>query len=117
MNWKHIREEEDIRSIAVRSHSIPCFIFKHSTSCPISSIAKMRLEGDWSLAEDQAEVYFLDLLRYRFLSQLIAQDFEVHHESPQLLLIKEGECVYDNSHLDINMAEIEEYFQQQTQTE
>lgn len=72
----------------------------------------MRLEGDWSLAEEQLEVYFLDLIRYRVLSQLIAQHFEVQHESPQVLLIRDGECVYDNSHLDINMAEIEEYFQQ-----
>lgn len=112
MNWKHIQEESDIHAIAERSQQIPCLIFKHSTSCPISSIAKMRLEGDWSLTEDQVEVYFLDLIRYRPLSQLIAEHFEVHHESPQVLLIRDGECVYDNSHLDINMAEIEEYFQQ-----
>lgn len=112
MNWHPITETSDVYAIEERSRAIPCLIFKHSSSCPISGLAKMRLEGDWDFAEDQLEVYFLDLLRYRPISALIAEHFAVHHESPQVLLIRDGLCTYDNSHLDINVAEIHECYDQ-----
>lgn len=108
MNWKSLTSTQDVLDLAERSKEIPCLIFKHSTRCPISSIAKMRLEGDWDFKTDDIEVYFLDLISYRTVSQFIATHFAVHHESPQVLIIKDGMCIYDNSHLDINVAELHE---------
>ncbi|MEL6140464.1 MAG: bacillithiol system redox-active protein YtxJ [Bacteroidota bacterium] len=108
MNWKSLTSTQDVLDLAERSKVVPCLIFKHSTSCPISSIARMRLEGDWSFPAENPEPYFLDLLRYRQVSHFIAEHFAVHHESPQILLIKDGMCVYDNSHLDISIAELAE---------
>lgn len=50
-------------------------------------------------------LYFLDLIKYRDISNQIAQDFQVHHQSPQLLLIKDGECILDQSHSGISLEE------------
>ena len=106
MNWTPINELHDVEAIIERSKNVPCLILKHSTTCPISSLAKHRLEKQWSDAEKGIEPYYLDLLRYRDISHQIAATFGVRHESPQVLLIKNGECVYDASHLDIRVDEL-----------
>lgn len=111
MNWKPITSVNDVNDITERSHGVPCMIFKHSTSCPISSIAKMRMEGSWDFTPEEMEVYYLDLLRYRDISRFIADHFAVHHESPQVLLIRDGICTYDNSHLDISVEELHECYE------
>ena len=82
-------------------------IFKHSTSCTISATAKNRLERQWDGAGlEEVTPYYLDLLAYRPISNLVAQTFDVEHQSPQLLLIKDGVCQYDASHLGINLNEL-----------
>ena len=108
MNWKFVNQSDQISEIITRSYKVPCLIFKHSTRCNISSIAKFRLEDDWSFDENTVEPYFLDLLQYRSLSNEVSERFQVWHESPQILLIVNGECVFDTSHLDISVAEIQE---------
>jgi bacillithiol system protein YtxJ len=75
-------------------------------------MAKMRLEQNWDFKADEVEVYYLDLLQYRSISNEIAERFGVYHESPQLLLIQNGSCVYDASHLDISVAELKDCFVQ-----
>ena len=110
MKWQTLSKAEDLNQLIDRSRVIPCLIFKHSTRCPISSIAKHRLEADWDFSDDELEPYFLDLIAYRHLSHEIAETFSVHHESPQVLLIRDGLCTYDNSHLDINLAELRECY-------
>lgn len=108
MNWIPLESVSQINKIIERSNEIPCVIFKHSTRCSISSMAKFRLEGDWDFSTDKMEAYYLDLIAYRDVSNQLAETFSVHHESPQLLLIKNGECIYDSSHLDITVDEIRE---------
>lgn len=110
MKWQTLSQAVDLEHLIDRSRVIPCLIFKHSTRCPISSIAKHRLEADWDFKAEELEPYFLDLIAYRQLSQQIAETFGVHHESPQVLLIRDGQCTYDNSHLDINLAELHECY-------
>ena len=100
--------EAEVEHLKKRSEEIPCLIFKHSTRCNISSIAKYRLESDWIFGADETETYFLDLLKCRTTSDFVADTFGVYHESPQLLLIINGECVYDASHLDISVDELKE---------
>ena len=80
-------------------------IFKHSTRCSISLMAKRKLEMDKENLPDEVSLYFLDLIKYRDLSAKIASDFQVHHESPQVLLIKDGECILDQSHGGISVDE------------
>ncbi|MBC7615132.1 MAG: bacillithiol system redox-active protein YtxJ [Pedobacter sp.] len=83
-------------------------IFKHSTRCSVSMMAKRRFEMDWDLLPKEINLYFLDLISYRSISAEIAELFQVHHESPQLLVIKNGECVLDSSHGDISAEEVVE---------
>jgi bacillithiol system protein YtxJ len=68
-------------------------------------MAKRRFELDWENLPDNVPLYFLDLIKYRDLSNQVAQDFQVHHQSPQLLLIKDGECILDQSHGGISLEE------------
>jgi len=106
MNWIPLQSEEQIQEIIKKSHEKAQVIFKHSTRCSISSMAKGRL--DRSSAPENAEFYYLDLIAFRDISNKVSSEFDVHHESPQILLIKNGECVYDESHGSISMDEIEE---------
>jgi bacillithiol system protein YtxJ len=106
ITWNMLDSEVGLEQLVDRSFEVPCLIFKHSTRCNISSIAKYRLEDDWSF--DNLETYYLDLIQHRSLSATIAERFSVHPESPQVLLIIKGECVYDASHLDISIAELRE---------
>lgn len=77
-------------------------VFKHSTRCSISSMAKSRLERNWLLPDDTLPVYYLDVLNYRFLSNHIAEQTGVKHESPQMIVWKEGAIVYHASHSAIS---------------
>lgn len=106
MNWINLTEEPQLEIIKEQSNNQPVVIFKHSTRCATSSMAKNRLERE--AAPEHTLFYFLDLIRYRSVSNKVAEDFQVHHESPQILVIKNGECVYKDSHNGINMADIEE---------
>ena len=108
MNWINLTNAQELNQIVERSHKVPCLIFKHSTRCSISFMAKHRLEAQWDFDASQIEPYYLDLISYRNISNEIAERFQVHHESPQMLLIKEGECIHDASHLDISVEEIKE---------
>ena len=106
MNWIPLKSEDELFEIIEKSRSKPQIIFKHSTRCSISSMAKSRLER--SRVPENTDFYFLDLIAHRNISNKVAGEFNVFHESPQILLIKNGECVYDESHAAIRMDELEE---------
>ena len=103
MIWINLTTEEQLDQIKVQSNTKPQIIFKHSTRCSISSMAKNRLEKS---RQPDIDFYILDLIKYRSISNKIAEDFKVYHESPQILVIKNGECMYDESHSGIAMEEI-----------
>ncbi len=71
-------------------------------------MAKKKFEFEWDALPEETPVYFLDLLSYRHISNTIAEIFKVHHESPQLLLIKDGECIFESSHGEISAEEAAE---------
>ena len=106
MNWTVLNSEEQLAEIINKSHSKAQVIFKHSIRCSISSMVKSRLEK--SAAPDSIDFHYLDLINYRSLSNKIAEDLNVSHESPQVLFIKDGECIYDESHMAIRMDDIAE---------
>ncbi len=107
MNWKPLQSVEQIAQIRERSKEIPCMIFKHSIRCSISSVAKARLSNQWNFGTEQVEAYYLDLINFRAVSNEVARTFEVYHESPQVLLLQDGNCIYDASHLDISVGQLE----------
>ncbi len=106
MKWIKLINIQQLATIDTASKSTPCLLFKHSTRCNISAIAKMRLEDDWNFGEKELQPYYLDLIAHRDISAAIAEKYSVHHESPQVLLIQNGECVFDASHLDISVSEL-----------
>jgi monothiol bacilliredoxin len=106
MQWKDITNPTQIGEIKQQpGYSL---IFKHSTRCSVSAMAKRRFELDWEAIPADTSLYFLDLISYRNISSQIAETFQVHHESPQILLIKDGDCILDASHSDISAEEVAE---------
>jgi len=104
IQWKTISSPDMANEAIQSSHDQAIVIFKHSTTCPISGIAKMRLEGDWDL--ENLPAYYIDVRSDRESSLHIAEALQVHHESPQMIIVSNGEAVYDSSHLDINIQEV-----------
>lgn len=109
MNWNKLRTHEQITQIKTESKDVPVLIFKHSTRCNISQATLDRLERNWKEEElPPMKLYFLDLLSYRQISDLIASEFDVWHESPQVLIIKNERSTFDSSHFDISYQNIKE---------
>jgi bacillithiol system protein YtxJ len=104
MKWHPINSIDQLEQIKTASFTTPQVIFKHSTTCSISRMALDRFER--ATAPENVDFHYLDLLNYRSISSEIATFFEVHHESPQVILIKNGECIYDESHYGIMMDEL-----------
>ncbi len=102
--WKELSSLEQIEDIKKNSSNYPVIIYKHSTRCAISSVALDRLERQWDLKE--IDFYYLDLIQYRNVSNAIEKVFGVYHQSPQILLIKNGNSVYDASHMAINYNDL-----------
>jgi len=106
MQWKNITDLSQISEIQKeKGYSV---IFKHSTRCSVSLMAKRKFESDWEVIPEETNLYFLDLINHRNISSQIAETFQVHHESPQILVIKDGDCVLDASHSDISADEVAE---------
>ena len=101
INWTELTDVLQLQEIDAISNEKPVVIFKHSTRCSISRMALKQFEREFDL-NDTVDAYFLDLISHRDISNQIAQKFNVYHESPQLILIKNGKAVYDVSHSDID---------------
>lgn len=107
MNWNKLTLEQQLEAIKEESAQHPVVIFKHSTKCSISKMALDRLERAWN-EQEMAGVkpYYLDLLSYRNISNLIADMFGIQHESPQVIVVSNGKPVLDLSHYDIEYRQI-----------
>lgn len=107
MNWEKITSVEDLKNINQVSENQKIMIFKHSTTCAISATVLARMERKWNDEKAKGIIpYYLDLLSFRELSTQIAQHYGIKHESPQVLIITKGKCVYNASHYDISFEEI-----------
>lgn len=105
INWINLTDLGQLNEIISLSHEKPVAIFKHSTRCSVSRMALRQFEKEFDLS-DKVTAYFLDLIAYRDVSDEIAIRFNVQHQSPQLVLIKEGKAVYSASHSDIDAEEL-----------
>ena len=104
MKWIPLLYEQQLEDIKKNSSHTPQVIFKHSSRCSLSSMARNRL--DRTETPEGIDFYFLDIINHRNISNKIANDFQIHHESPQVLIINKGTCVYDESHSGIDMDDI-----------
>ena len=108
VEWKQLIDLGQLNEIINLSTEKSVVIFKHSTRCSVSRMALKQFENEFDLY-DKVTPYFLDLLEHRDISSEIAKRFGVEHQSPQLLLIKEGKSVYDASHSDIEAEDLKRY--------
>ena len=109
INWIRLTNIDQIKQIRSLSKSETVFIFKHSTRCGISKMVIKRFENMFNESMSNVKVYYLDLLNYRDISNEIAVSFEVIHQSPQLLIIKNEVSVFNTSHQDITNITLQDY--------
>lgn len=107
MPWRRLTELSQLDEIAEASKSKPQAIFKHSTTCGISRMVIRQLESQYDIDPSQLDIYYLDLKAYRAVSDEVGYRFQVMHQSPQMILIKNGTAVYADSHGAINAAVLE----------
>ncbi|MGB1204616.1 MAG: bacillithiol system redox-active protein YtxJ [Chitinophagales bacterium] len=106
LNWKTLASETDLNAAIDASNNKNIILFKHSTRCSISSMAKSRLERGWNISEAEADIYYLDLIQYRSVSNAIAANLDVVHQSPQVIVVRNGKAIYDASHSAIDAQSI-----------
>ena len=104
-NWLVLNDEKSYIDAIDTSFNEPILIFKHSTRCSISTLALNRIESK-SEGKSINCCYYLDLLSFRDISNKIEEDFNVFHQSPQILVIKNGKCIFHTSHNNISWSAI-----------
>lgn len=108
-NWKTISSEKDVMALIDNSLHRPQIIFKHSTRCGISAYAESRLIDGSGLLEPKADIHYLDLLAHRGVSDFIAKELGIRHQSPQVIVLKNKKVVYSATHHSIDAALIASY--------
>ncbi len=109
VKWHQIKSMDDLDAIDQKSKDKLQVIFKHSTRCSISSMALNRVEREFSIDEDKVDMNFLDLIQYRAISNQIADKYGVYHESPQMIILKNGEVCHHSSHNGIDINVVKEF--------
>ncbi|MDO6472065.1 bacillithiol system redox-active protein YtxJ [Maribacter sp. 1_MG-2023] len=107
--WIPLNSVAQLSDIKEVSSSKPQLIFKHSTSCGISRMVLNMFKSSYGLEDGQMDLYFLDLLANRDVSNAVADEFGVMHQSPQLLIVKNGVVVVHDSHNAISNIKLEQY--------
>lgn len=105
MNWIPLNDPAQLAEIDQLSAGKPVLILKHSTRCNISAAALARLERS-NPPEQLEPAFYLDLLQYRSLSNAIEARYGIEHASPQVLIIRNGKCVFDTSHFGIVFRDV-----------
>lgn len=105
--WKNLESQEQLNQLLETSNEKPVAIFKHSTRCSISAMALNRLQREWNKEEMKPiDFYYLDLISYRDVSNKISEKLNVQHQSPQLIVIKNGKAAYHTSHMGVSYQEL-----------
>lgn len=108
INWKSLTTTAEVDELIKSSNLKPQLIFKHSTTCGISAHMKMQFEAEWQINNEDVDVHYLDLLAYREVSNYIAEVSSVYHQSPQVILFKNGGAIANASHQAIKANAISE---------
>lgn len=106
INWRTLKDLEGLDTWNDMSFQKPVVFFKHSIRCSISSMAKDRFERGWIYNDEEIIPVYLDLINHRDVSNRIAELYGIDHESPQILLVKNGKCVHTNSHNSIDPSKL-----------
>lgn len=107
--WLKLTRTEQLEEILQQSKETPVAIFKHSTTCGVSRMALRNFERDFEVEEGKIKLYYLDLHAFREVSDKIGYTFQVLHQSPQLIIVKDGEAVHHASHYGIQAMDLLQY--------
>lgn len=107
--WKKLTRLEQLGDVKEASKTRPVVIFKHSTTCGISRMVLRTFERDYAVEDGKIDLYYLDLLAFRDVSNEVAIQFQVVHQSPQLLIIQNESTVHHASHQGIQASDIEKF--------
>lgn len=107
--WLRLTRLEQLSEIKEQSKGKPVAIFKHSTTCGISKMALRNFERAYTLTDEQMKLYYLDLKAFRDVSDEVGYTFQVIHQSPQLIVIKNGVAVAHASHHSIRAEELQKF--------
>lgn len=106
IQWIPLTSSSQLEEIKQLSNKASVFLFKHSTRCGISKVVIKQFEALFKEEHQHLKVYYLDLLNYRAISNQIAETFEITHQSPQLIVVKNGVSVFNTSHNDITLIDL-----------
>ncbi len=106
--WKEISSVEEFNEMLNAPSEKAKLFFKHSTRCSISSMALKGFEREWNFSNDDFELFFVDLIAHRDVSNAISEISHVVHQSPQVVVWRNGEVVYDASHHHIDAQKIQQ---------
>ena len=109
IQWIPLASVSQLDNIAAASVGKPQVIFKHSTTCGISRMVLNMFTSSYTLESGVMDMYFLDLLSNREVSNAVAEKFQVMHQSPQMLIVKNGVVVAHDSHGAINELQLDRY--------
>lgn len=109
LEWFQLATVEDLNAAIEYSQHQPVLFFKHSTRCSISSSALDRLQRNWKGLEVNVKAFYLDLLSHRDISADIASKLQVEHQSPQMIIVKDGKAIFNASHMDISFDDVKQY--------
>jgi bacillithiol system protein YtxJ len=107
--WISLSSMIQLEEIQRKSATKTQIIFKHSTRCGISRMVMNQFIKSYDFIESDFDLYYLDLLSYRDISNKIAETFQVYHQSPQLLIIKNGITIAHESHGNINALNLQQF--------
>jgi len=107
--WNDLESLEQLKDLEVHSFEKPIAIFKHSTRCSVSRMAWNQFQKEFSISDTKMSLYYLDLLAYREISNVISERFDVIHQSPQIIVIKSGKAIFSTSHDDIDAKFLERF--------
>lgn len=105
--WKQLTSIEQLKEVLNNSSNQPALLFKHSTRCSISTMALSRFQKEWNQENETIDLYYLDLLNHRDVSNEIAELTGIEHQSPQAILVSNNEVKYTATHSSISASAIQ----------
>lgn len=109
VNWILLNDLKVLDEAIAISYKKTVIIFKHSTRCSVSRFVLKQFENEYNFSAEQLEPFFLDLLNHRNISNEIAQRFAIEHQSPQMIVLKDGVAVFSCTHNDIEACVLKKF--------
>jgi len=106
IEWQHLEELSQLDEIIEASNEMPQLLYKHSTRCGVSSMVRKQLDGAWA-HEGKIIPWHLDLISFRSISNEIADRFGIQHQSPQIIILVNGQAVMHVSHSPLSSQDLD----------